>query len=363
MPFSSSFWDLAQRGLHALDPECAHNLTLTALERTPLSFLPTAQASPMLQVKAFGLAFPNPIGVAAGFDKNARVMPAMHRLGFGFVEVGTLTPRAQVGNPKPRVFRVPQAHAVINRLGFNNEGHAKGLQRLETRAPTGIVGVNIGANKDSPDPIDDYVQGVRLFSHVADYLTINISSPNTKGLRDLQYGAMFDTLLARVFEARHERPSHVQKPILVKIAPDLELTTLDDIVATCRKHNVDGMIVSNTTLARPEGIPTFEGGLSGVPLFESSTRMLAQTYVRVEGAFPLIGVGGVNSAATAWQKICAGATLVQLYTGLIYGGVPLLAEIMDGLEAYAARESMDAARGKEANAWAALIPDGTVLAQ
>ncbi len=285
-------------------------------------------------MRAFGLNFPNPVGIAAGFDKNAQVPDALLRLGFGFVEVGTVTPQPQAGNPRPRLFRLEADEGVINRLGFNNEGAAAVLKRLAARAGEGgIVGVNIGANRDSADRGGDYVQLIETFAPVASYFTVNVSSPNTPGLRDLQQAKALDDLLARVLDARERvRPRMGPVPVLVKIAPDLTLSDLDDAVGIARKHRVDGMIVGNTTMARPSSLRERDkakeaGGLSGRPLFKLSTRMLAETFVRAEGAFPLIGVGGVDSGPTAIAKIKAGATLVQLYTGLVYRGIGVVAEI------------------------------------
>ena len=324
--------------LRALDPEDAHALTLKALHYVPL--MRAAPDPPELRVRAFGLDFPNPVGIAPGFDKNAVAPDALLRLGFGFVEVGTVTPRAQAGNPRPRLFRLEADRAVINRLGFNNDGAPVVRARLAARAQAaGIVGVNIGANKDSADRIEDYARLVETFTGLARYFTVNISSPNTPGLRDLQQAAALDDLLARVMEARgRARGQRAATPVLLKIAPDLNLSDLDDVVGVARKHRIDGMIVSNTTLARPASLrdratAKQAGGLSGRPLFRLSTRMLAETFVRAEGAFPLIGVGGIDSGPAAIAKIKAGASLLQLYTGLVYRGVALLHEIKSDLAA------------------------------
>ena len=318
--------------MRALDPEDAHTLAIKALRFMPLA-RPAAEPRE-LAVRAFGLNFPNPVGLAAGFDKNAEVPDAMLRLGFGFVEVGTVTPRAQTGNPRPRLFRLEADEGVINRLGFNNEGGGPVLARLAARSDRGgIVGVNIGANRDSPDRAEDYVRLIETFAPVASYFTVNVSSPNTPGLRDLQQAAALDDLLARVIDARERvQPRAGPTPVLLKIAPDLTLPNLDDVVGIARKHRVDGMVVGNTTVARPGSLRDLDtareaGGLSGRPLFKLSTRMLAETYVRAEHAFPLIGVGGVDSGATAIAKIKAGASLVQLYSGLVYRGIGLVAQI------------------------------------
>jgi dihydroorotate dehydrogenase len=329
--------------LRVLDPEDAHSLTIKALKRMPL---PRAAADPPeLAVQAFGLRFPNPVGVAPGFDKNGDVPDALLRLGFGFVEVGTITPRPQAGNPRPRLFRLEQDRGVINRLGFNSEGGAVVLARLSARARSdGIVGVNVGANRDSADRAEDYARLVETFAAVASYFTINISSPNTPGLRNLQQTQALDDLLARVIDARDR--ARTRKPVLLKIAPDLTLADLDDVVGVARRRRVDGMIVGNTTVMRPPSLrdratAKEAGGLSGRPLFKLSTRMLAESFVRAEGAFPLIGVGGIDSGPTAIAKIKAGATLVQLYSGLVYGGIRLLQEIKTDLAAALKRGHRD----------------------
>jgi dihydroorotate dehydrogenase len=324
--------------MRALDPEDAHALAIKALRYMPISR--SAPDAPQLAVRAFGLNFPNPIGLAAGFDKNAQVPDALLRLGFGFVEVGTITPRPQVGNPRPRLFRLEADEGVINRLGFNNDGAAAALARLAARARQGgVVGVNIGANRDSSDRAEDYVRLVETFAAVASYFTINISSPNTPGLRDLQHANALDDLLARVVEARENAKSRSgPTPVLLKIAPDLTLNELDDVVGIARKHHIDGIIVGNTTITRPASLrdrdtAKEQGGLSGRPLFKLATRMLAETFVRAEGAFPLIGAGGIDSGPTAIAKIKAGATLLQLYTGLVFRGIGVLAEIKADLSA------------------------------
>jgi len=329
---------LSRPFLRALDPEDAHALAIRALRYVPLARSPSDPAE--LGVQAFGLNFPNPVGLAAGFDKNAQVPDALLRLGFGFVEVGTVTPRAQAGNPRPRLFRLEADHGVINRLGFNNEGAAAVHARLAARKSAGgIVGVNIGANRDSADRVGDYVRLVETFAGVASYFTVNVSSPNTPGLRDLQQAKALDDLLARVLDARERsRVRAGAVPVLLKIAPDVTLADLDDIVGVARRRHVDGMIVGNTTVSRPTALRERErareqGGLSGRPLFRLSTRMLAETFVRAENAFPLIGVGGVDSGATAIAKIKAGASLLQLYTGMVYRGIGVVNEIKADLVA------------------------------
>ncbi len=328
-----------------IDAETAHGLAIRALQLKPLSQPP--MSDPRLAGAYFGLNFPNPVGLAAGFDKNAEVPDQMLALGFGFVEVGTLTPRPQDGNPRPRLFRLPRDQAVINRFGFNNDGHAAAYAKLDARKQRGgIVGVNIGANKDATDRAGDYVQGIVRFAPLADYFTVNISSPNTPGLRDLQHEAQLDDLLARVLDARDQvARQHGRRPVLVKIAPDLEENDLDSVVSVARRRRIDGLIVSNTTISRPSSlhhkdIAKQSGGLSGAPLFVLSTRMLARAYLRVERQFPLIGVGGIDNAETAWQKIEAGAALVQLYSALVYKGPTLAREINAGLLAQMQRENL-----------------------
>jgi dihydroorotate dehydrogenase len=327
---------LARPLLGAMDPEAAHAFVIQAMRWAPL--FPPHPDDRRLEVAAIGLRFPNPVGIAAGFDKNALVPDALLALGFGFVEIGTVTPRPQPGNPPPRLFRLDRDRAVINRLGFNNDGVARVRRRLAARErAAGILGINVGANKDAPDRAADYAAAIAALAERASYFTVNVSSPNTPGLRDLQHKAALDDLLARVIAARDRAAATVgRKPILLKIAPDLTRGELDDIVAVARARRLDGMIVSNTTISRPDALrdvtPARQpGGLSGRPLFALSTRMLAETFVRVERAFPLIGVGGIDSGASALAKVRAGALLIQLYTGLIYGGLPLLEDIKRAL--------------------------------
>jgi dihydroorotate dehydrogenase len=331
---------LANPLLQRLDAETAHHLTIRALSLLPVDARPADDAA--LAQRLFGLDFANPVGLAAGFDKNAEVPDAMLAQGFGFVEVGTVTPRPQPGNPRPRLFRLSADKAVINRFGFNNAGHTAMRARLARRCERGgILGVNLGANKDSADRAADYAAGIAAFSEFASYFTVNVSSPNTPGLRDLQGRAALDELLARVMEARAAAP--VARPVLLKIAPDLDAHALDDIVAVARARCVDGMIVSNTTITRPDGLHDAArageaGGLSGRPLFALSTRVLAATYLRTEGTFPLIGVGGIDSGETALAKIRAGASLVQLYSALVFRGPALISEIKRALAAVLKRE-------------------------
>jgi dihydroorotate dehydrogenase len=326
---------LGRRFLRHIDPETGHALALRGLRIASLRA--TRPDDPRLATEAFGLRFPNPVGTAAGFDKNGEAIDPVLRAGFGFAEVGTVTPLAQAGNPRPRLFRLPADRGVINRMGFNNEGHAAVRARLAARVGRpGIVGVNVGANKDSSDRIGDYAAGISAFAPHASFFTVNVSSPNTPGLRDLQQAQALEALLARVMEARARLEPAQRRPVLLKIAPDLTLADLDDAVAVARRHRIDGMIASNTTITRPARLAeraaaAEAGGLSGRPLFWLSTRMLAETFVRVEGAFPLVGVGGVDSGATALAKIRAGATLVQLYTGLVYDGLGLVGDIKSHL--------------------------------
>lgn len=332
--------------LRWLDPEDAHRLAIQGLKLLPPIRSRADELN--LAVRAFGLNFPNPIGMSAGFDKNAEVPDALLRLGFGFVEIGSVTPRPQGGNPRPRLFRLERDEAVINRMGFNNDGAEAVLRRLASRASHGgIVGVNVGANKDSEDRTADYVRLIETFAPVASYFTVNVSSPNTPGLRDLQQSAALDDLLARVIDARERvRKNAGDSPVLLKVAPDLSLAELDDVVHIARSRRVDGMIVANTTLARPSTLRETsrageQGGLSGRPLFRLSTRMVAETYVRVEGAFPLVGVGGIDSGGAALTKIRAGASLIQLYSSLVYKGIGLVDDIKRDLASTLRRTGRD----------------------
>jgi dihydroorotate dehydrogenase len=316
---------LALPFLRLMDPEQAHHATLLAL-KTGLG--PRGRTDPeALSINVLGMDFPNPIGIAAGFDKNGEVPDAMLKLGFGFAEVGTTTPRPQAGNPKPRIFRLQQDRAVINRLGFNNEGHAAMEARLKRRAArSGIVGVNLGANKDTADKAADYVLGIKRFEGLARYFTVNVSSPNTPGLRGLQSRTELEDLLGRVLEARGG-----QTPVLLKIAPDLVYEEREDIAAVVLESGVDGLIVSNTTIAR-DGLVSGRhageaGGLSGAPLMDMATDVLADMRRLTKGRVPLIGVGGVSSGTDAYKKIRAGASLVQLYTALTFQGAELVTKI------------------------------------
>jgi dihydroorotate dehydrogenase len=342
--------------LRWLNPEDAHRLAIQGLRLLPP--IRPRPDDPKLAVRAFGLNFPNPVGMAAGFDKSGEVPDALLRLGFGFVEIGSVTPKPQAGNARPRLFRLERDEAVINRMGFNNDGAEMVLRRLANRAQlSGIVGVNLGANKDSPDRVADYVSLIEAFAPVASYFTVNVSSPNTPGLRNLQQAPALDNLLAKVIDARERvRQNAGDSPVLLKIAPDLTLNELDDVVHIARSRRVDGMIVGNTTLARAATLREQNrareaGGLSGRPLFRLSTRMVAETYVRAEGAFPLIGVGGIDSGGAALTKIRAGATLIQLYSSLIYKGLGLVDGIKRDLASTllrTARDSLDEIVGADA---------------
>src|ERR1700738_4214414 len=333
--------------LRWFDPEDAHRLAIQGLR-----LLPPMRPRPddaKLAVRAFGLNFPNPIGMAAGFDKSAEAPDALLRLGFGFVEIGTVTPKPPGGDPPPRLFRLERDEAVVNRMGFNNDGADAVLRRLAARAHLGgIVGVNVGANKDSADRAADYVKLIETFAPVASYFTVNVSSPNTPGLRNLQQASALDDLLAKVIDARERvRQNAGDSPVLLKIAPDLSLTELDDVVHIARSRRVDGMIVANTTTMRPSTLRELarakeQGGLSGRPLFRLSTRMVAETYVRAEGAFPLVGVGGINSGGAALTKIRAGASLIQLYSSLTYKGLGLVDDIKNDLASTLLRTGRDA---------------------
>jgi dihydroorotate dehydrogenase len=329
----SLLFALAAPVLKALPPETAHRATITALK---LGLGPVAGEpdDPVLAVTLWGRHFANPIGLAAGFDKDAEVVDPMLRLGLGFVEIGSVTPRAQPGNPRPRAFRLPDHQALINRYGFNNRGHAAAVARLEARrangaAGPGLLGINVGRNKDSRDPDADYAAGIRAFARLADYLVVNISSPNTPGLRAMQSREPLQRLLVAATAARADGTA--RPPLLVKIAPDLTPEDLEDVAEVALAAGIDGLIVSNTTIARPAGLPPDlagePGGLSGRPLMQPSTAVLRRMAKLVAGRLPLVGVGGVASGADAYAKIRAGASLVQLYTALAYRGPGLVGEI------------------------------------
>ncbi len=333
---SGLFSTLLRPIFFGFDAEQAHGLAIKAL-KTGFMPSPVCKSDARLRVDVAGINFPNPLGMAAGFDKNAEVPDALLRLGFGFAEIGTVTPIAQTGNPKPRVFRLVDDNAVINRLGFNNAGHEAALGQLRARfGKPGIVGVNIGANKDTEDRAEDYVRGIKTFYDVATYYTVNISSPNTPGLRNLQARASLAELLARVMAARNDMASGRGRivPVFLKIAPDLMEADLDDVAAELLANKLEGLIVSNTTLSRTglkSANSTETGGLSGAPLFERSTIVLSKMRQRIGKNAAIIGVGGVDSAKTTLVKIEAGADLVQLYTSFIYEGPGLANKIVKGL--------------------------------
>ena len=324
--------DLGASLLRRLDPETAHRLTIKTLA---LGLGPRTAVATALPRSVAGLEFPNPLGVAAGFDKDAEAFESLLGMGFGHVEVGTVTPLPQAGNPRPRAFRLTEDRAVINRYGFNNAGFDAAYRRLakaREREIDGIIGVNVGANKNSGDRAADYAAGIMRFAKVASYLTVNVSSPNTPGLRDLQGAEALRDLLGRVSEAR-SNASH-QRPIFLKIAPDLDEQGVEAIVAEADRAGIDGLIVSNTTLDRTglrSAHASEAGGLSGAPLFERSTALLRRVRELAPSHMALIGVGGVSSSPTAQAKLNAGADLVQLYTALTFAGPALVSEILRGL--------------------------------
>ena len=331
-------FDLGAGLLRQLPAETAHRTTLSLLSLAGPLLPRPALDDPRLAITALGLDFPNPIGLAAGFDKNADVPDAMAKFGFGFVECGTVTPKPQAGNPRPRLFRLAKDGAVINRMGFNNEGSSAAAANLRARRGKTIVGINIGANKETSgnDRVGDYAWCFSELAPLADYVTVNVSSPNTPGLRGLQNKDELTKLLgiitnarARLFDATPQTHG-MRKPILLKIAPDLDLHALDEIAEVVRASGIEGLIVSNTTIARPplrSRHAEEAGGLSGTPLFEPSTQVLKQMHQRLNGAITLIGVGGVASGQDAYAKIRAGASLVQLYTALAFHGPGLVARI------------------------------------
>ncbi|MBS0540075.1 MAG: quinone-dependent dihydroorotate dehydrogenase [Proteobacteria bacterium] len=331
------WYALVDSVLSRIDAEAAHGLAIRALKS---GIVPRdRRADPeVLGVEVWGRRLPNPVGLAAGFDKNAEVPDAMLDTGFGLVEIGSVTPRPQPGNPRPRLFRLPEDRGVINRMGFNGEGLGAARTRLAARTRRGFVGVNVGANKDSEDRTADYVTGASALAAYADYLVCNVSSPNTPGLRSLQGREQLRDLLKRVQDAIAAKPV----PLLVKIAPDATDDDLDDIVTVCRDLRMDGIIVGNTTVSRPPSLRSSRkdetGGLSGAPLMPLSTEVLRKTARRVERQFPLVGVGGIASGADAYAKIRAGATLVQLYSAMVYDGPPLVRRIKDELAALLRRD-------------------------
>lgn len=353
-------FDLARPALFTLPPEAAHTLSIKALKSGALPNATVEQDS-RLNTHVGGLEFPNPVGLAAGYDKNAEVPDAILRLGFGFTEVGTVTPLAQPGNPRPRIFRIVKDRAVINRLGFNNEGHAAALARLKSRkGQPGIVGVNIGANKTSEDFVADYVKGIETFYSLASYFTANISSPNTPGLRNLQAGEALEVLLARIFaQVEKSAQEHGRRvPVFLKVAPDLDEAQINEIANIVLGSKLSALIISNTTLDRSrladQRLAAEAGGLSGKPLFAPSTRILASFYKQIGGKVPLVGVGGIGGAADAIAKLEAGASLIQLYTGLIYAGPCLPGQIVNGLSKHLDRtgiESIGKLTGSKVDDW------------
>ena len=330
-----ALYSLLRPAIFALDAEKAHRMTIAALKLKPAG-RPSAP-DPVLATRVAGLDFPNPVGLAAGFDKDAEVFAPLLGLGFGFVEVGTLTPRPQAGNPRPRLFRLAEDEAVINRMGFNNRGQEEAARRLARRKRGGIVGINIGANKDSADRVADYVAGVRAMARHADYLTVNISSPNTPGLRALQDKGALTELLAAVVEAR----GAAGPPIFLKVAPDLEPMDVQDIAEAVLAQKIDALIVANTTISRPALRSRHAkemGGLSGAPLKALALKRLRDFRRATEGSVPLIAAGGISSGADAWARIKAGASLVQLYSALVFHGPGLARRIATELRELARQE-------------------------
>lgn len=326
--------------LRRLPPEAAHRTTLALLEAARPLLARAAPDDSRLAVTVLGLDFPNPIGLAAGFDKDARVPDAMAKFGFGFVECGTVTPRPQAGNPKPRLFRLREDAAVINRMGFNNGGMAAMAERLGRRTKGAILGINIGANKDSADRAADYREAFECLAPFASYVTVNVSSPNTPGLRGLQNRGELESLLALLTDARAR--TGLKVPLLLKIAPDIDPSGADDIAAVTLKSGIEGLIVSNTTVARPATLKSRfagqSGGLSGAPLFVPSTTLLRAMRARIGTKLVLVGVGGVRTGADVYAKIRAGASLVQLYTALAYEGPGLVTRLKRELLACLARD-------------------------
>ncbi len=331
------FFNLASKLIYSLPPELAHSLTIKSLKYFP--YKKNNLNNPILSQHLLGLDFPNPIGLAAGFDKNAEVVKPMFGLGFGFLELGTVTPRAQKGNLKPRVFRLSKEKAVINHLGFNNKGmkiFKRNLARVRNPYYNNkIIGINIGKNKDTIDFFEDYLYGIENLSNLSSYITINISSPNTEGLRDLQLRGNMEKLIKKINKKRLEINTENFIPILIKISPDLNDDQLRDIALISLANNIDGLILTNTTIARPkdlnESVKLKKGGLSGQPLYENSNTILKKMYKLTNGQIPLIGVGGISNGYQCYEKIKCGASLVQLYTALIYSGPNLIDQIKSEL--------------------------------
>lgn len=335
-------YSLAQKLLFTMDAEDAHSMTIKALKSGFVPSFPSSKAKE-LKMNLWGRHFPNPVGLAAGFDKNAEVIKGMFNLGFGFIEVGTVTPKPQIGNDRPRVFRAPAHKAVINRMGFPNEGVNVFKDNLshflsQKPRPAGVVGVNIGMNKDQTEPEKDYTLLIRTIGSLADYFTINISSPNTPGLRNLQDPEFLSPLLAAVVAERNKVCGDYPIPLLLKLAPDIPDETMAGIAAVCLTHKIDGVILTNTTLFRPDDLPADfkeqKGGLSGAPLNDLSTGMIRRFYALTKGQIPIIGVGGISCGDDAYTKIRAGASLVQLYSALIYEGPNLIRKINRDLLKY-----------------------------
>jgi len=341
--------------LFRLPPETVHELALHSLSLIPTRLIARRVNTPALSIKRFGLTFSNPIGLAAGFDKNGIALQPLAALGFGFIEAGTVTYHPQPGNPRPRLFRLSEDHALINRAGFNNEGAAAFARRVAEHRPDCVLGVSIGKSKITPleNAVEDYLASFELIYKIADYVAVNVSSPNTPQLRELQQSQQLEKLLSALQARRSELQKHV--PLLVKLSPDLERRDLETIVEVIERLKIDGIIATNTTVSR-ENLRTDgkrvaacgEGGLSGKPLKDKSTRMIAELYELTGGRIPLIGVGGIFTAEDAWEKISAGASLVQLYTGFIYQGPRIAQEINEGLAKILEREgfsNLDAAVG------------------
>ena len=316
--------------IFSLDPEKAHELAIKSLK---YNFLPgnlfSVENEEILKTTLFGKEIENPIGLAAGFDKSAEVYNEIFKLGFGFVEVGTVTPREQYGNEKPRIFRLEKDRALINRLGFNNDGSEVIKKRIENNVPNGLLGINIGPNKDSPDMINDFLECAEIFFPLGDYITINISSPNTKGLREFHKSDHLKELLSKIDDIR--KKSNFNKSFLLKISPDLEDSFINNIIELILQHNIDGLILTNTTNQNRENLldksKSESGGLSGKPLRNLSTELIKKFYIHLKGKIPIIGVGGVDSGKSAFEKLAAGASAIQLYTGMVYKGPTIVKEI------------------------------------
>jgi len=328
----ANYYLLLQPIVRCLDPEIAHRVAILALRLGLGSLFGSRSSDPALKMHLWGLDFPNPVGLAAGFDKNAEVPDAIHRLGFGFTEVGGVTPRPQFGNEKPRIFRLEVDKAVINRMGFNSDGVNKVRSRLESQnrhIKSGIVGVNLGVNKDSDDPIRDFGISARALEDFIDFFVINVSSPNTPGLRALQGGDQLQRIIRQVRNGTGQ--SGFQRPVLVKISPDLSTSELTELLQAAKSEKVDGLIVSNTTTERPldlrDSARSEHGGLSGRPLFEPSTQLLSKVFRLTDGSIPLIGVGGIFSGQDAYRKIRSGASLVQLYSAMVFNGPSIIEQI------------------------------------